>query len=342
MSQVFTVIFALIVLSIFVFLHELGHFGMGRLLGFKIMEFAIGMGPIVAKKEKNGTVYALRAFPVGGMCRFYGEDEVIRDSDSFNSHKVWKRFLVVLAGPLMNILFAIIFAMLTLWIYGDIVPQITSFAEDRSPAKEAGIEEGDYIYAINGKQVEYYAAVVDMIRSAQGSDITMTVERSGKKIDFLLRNVYHTELGYNYIGITMQPARMQYGFFPAIGSSIKFVASVIREMLAFLGGIFTKGIQQGDVIGPIGTIDVVGQAVRMGFESVLRLAVLISVNLGLINLLPLPALDGGRLMFMAVEGVRGKPVPAKIEGTIHFIGIVLLLGLMVLLTFNDIINLFGG
>lgn len=342
LEQVLSIVAALLILCVFVFVHELGHYTMGRLLGFRIQEFAIGMGPVVYKKVKSGIQYSLRAFPIGGLCRFYGEDEAVSSKDSFNAHAPWKRLLVVLAGPAMNILIAVLFAAISLFAYGDIVPSVSGFAEGASPAREYGMLVGDVIHSVDGKRVEYYDEVVSLIRGADGEHAVITVERGGELVDLPMDGIFDAQLGHNYLGINIEPVRKQFGLFEAIGGSFLFVGSVIHQMLDFLGSIFTTGVQQGDFVGPVGTITFIGQAVRLGFETVLRIGVLISINLGIFNVLPLPALDGGRTVFILIEWIRGKPIPAEREGMVHFVGILLLFGLMILLTFSDVAKIMGG
>ncbi|MEG1547187.1 MAG: M50 family metallopeptidase [Clostridia bacterium] len=342
METFLSIIAAFLVLTVFVLVHELGHFGMGRILGFEILEFAIGMGPIVAKKEKNGIIYAIRALPIGGMCRFYGEDEETRDAVGFNDQKLWKRALVVAAGPVMNIVFAVLFAAITLMAYGDYVPAVESFSGENTPAQAAGILPGDLLISVDGREISYFNEATQIIGEANSERSSVVVERDGKRIELVIEDFYNADEGCNMMGVMIGAQRKLYGFFEAFGHSFAYVWSIIVEMLSFLGGIFTRGVQSGDVVGPVGTISLIGQAVRMGFEMVLRLGVLISVNLAIINLLPLPALDGGRLVFMGIEAVRGKPVPPKVEGAVHFVGIVLLLGLIFFLSVKDVIGLFGG
>lgn len=342
MEQVLSILAALLILCVFVFVHELGHYTAGRLLGFRIQEFAIGMGPIVYKKEKKGILYSLRALPIGGMCRFYGEDEAPSAKDSFNAQRPWKRLLVVLSGPAMNILFAVLFAAISLFAYGDVVPAVSGFADGASPAREQGMMAGDIIRAVDGKRVEYYDDVIPRIRAANGEHAVITVERDGKPVDLEMNNIYDAGLGRNYLGINIEPVRKPFGVLEAVGGSFVYVGSVIRQMFDFLGNLFTNGVQQGDFVGPVGTITYIGQAVRLGFETVLRIGVLISINLAIFNILPLPALDGGRTVFILVEWIRGKPIPAEREGMVHFVGILLLFGLMIVLTFGDVSRLLGG
>lgn len=344
MTTFLSILAALLVLSVFVVVHELGHFVAGRLLGFTVLEFAVGMGPAILKKEKNGITYSLRAFPIGGMCRFYGEDEEAKDGRSFASHPVWKRIIVVAAGPVMNILTAILFAVVSLMSYGVYVdvPTVQELSSETAPAAVAGIEPGDVLYAINGDVIESYEETSELILGASGAEMTITVRRDGELVDLIVRDFYNEAEGRNLIGITYGYGRERYGLFKAIGSSFRYVWDIFVEMARFIGSIFTQGVQAGDVVGPVGTVTIIGQAVRTGFETVLYLAVLISVNLAFMNLLPLPALDGGRLVFLVIEAIRRKPVPPEKEGMVHFAGLVLLMLLMVYLTVSDVRGLVNG
>lgn len=344
MTTFLSILAALLVLSVFVVVHELGHFVAGRLLGFTVLEFAVGMGPAILKKEKNGITYSLRAFPIGGMCRFYGEDEEAKDGRSFASHPVWKRIIVVAAGPVMNILTAILFAVVSLMSYGVYVdvPTVQELSSETAPAAVAGIEPGDVLYAINGDVIESYEETSELILGASGAEMTITVQRDGELVDLIVRDFYNEAEGRNLIGITYGYGRERYGLFKAIGSSFRYVWDIFVEMARFIGSIFTQGVQAGDVVGPVGTVTIIGQAVRTGFETVLYLAVLISVNLAFMNLLPLPALDGGRLVFLVIEAIRRKPVPPEKEGMVHFAGLVLLMLLMVYLTVSDVRGLVNG
>lgn len=339
-----SILAALLVLSVFVVVHELGHFVAGRLLGFTVLEFAVGMGPAILKKEKNGITYSLRAFPIGGMCRFYGEDEEAKDGRSFASHPVWKRIIVVAAGPVMNILTAILFAVVSLMSYGVYVdvPTVQELSSETAPAAVAGIEPGDVLYAINGDVIESYEETSELILGASGAEMTITVQRDGELVDLIVRDFYNEAEGRNLIGITYGYGRERYGLFQAVGASFRYVWDIFVEMARFIGSIFTQGVQAGDVVGPVGTVTIIGQAVRTGFETVLYLAVLISVNLAFMNLLPLPALDGGRLVFLIIEAIRRKPVPPEKEGMVHFAGLVLLMLLMVCLTVSDVRGLVNG
>ena len=341
-STIVSILGALVLLSILVTVHELGHFVVARLFKFKVLEFAIGMGPKVWGREKNGILYSLRALPIGGMCRFYGEDEDVTDPDCFNAQKVWKRILVVIAGPLMNLLFALIMVCGLLTAYGDYVAEVSEVPDAASPAYAAGIRPGDQLYAIDGKKITLATMAVDMIREANSDAATITVLRDGEKVDLHLTDIYDEQAGYNVIGVNIIYARRSFSFFEAAGESVSYICGLISETLRGLGRIFTQGVQQGDVAGPVGIVAAISTAVRYGLETILRMGIVLSMSLGVMNLLPIPALDGGRLVFMVVEWIRGKPIPPEKEGLIHGIGFILLMVLVVIVTFNDISMLVGG
>lgn len=342
MSTVLSILAALLLLSVIVTIHELGHYLTGRMLGFSIVEFAVGMGPVVLKKEINGIQYALRALPIGGMCRFYGEDEGVSDEKCFNAQAWWKRLIVVVSGPVMNFLFAIILSIITLTAYGDYMPSIVEISAASAPAAVAGMQPGDVITAVDGKTINYYSETVPLILAVKSNDVSIAVNRGGQSIQCQLKNIYNAEAGKNLIGITIEPVRMYFGFFDAIGRSLGYTWSMVTETFSFFGRLFQGNVQSTDVSGPVGIIAYISEAVRYGLETVLRFAVMISMSLGIMNLLPLPALDGGRAVFMVIEGIRGKAIPPEKEGMVHFAGLILLFGLIIFLTYNDIANLIGG
>lgn len=346
MDTVLTILAAVLVLGVLVVVHELGHYWAGRLLGFRILEFAVGMGPRLFKVERKGTIYSLRLFPIGGMCQFDGEDEEEEKKEGcFNAMPVWKRMIVVLAGPIMNFVLALVVAAITITAYGgdykmDMPPQIQT-VEEQSPADEAGIKPGDIIISVDGYEVNAYEDISPAIIEANPESAVVILLRDGTSITTTVKDIYDADEGRNLLGITIIPQREQVGFLRACGMSVSYTADLIKQMLAFFGTLFAGDLQQGDVAGPVGTIQIIGQAVRAGLEVVLMISVILSVNLGFINLLPLPALDGGRFVFMLIELIIKKPVPRNVEAIVHLVGFVLLIGLMVFLTVNDVSRLFG-
>lgn len=312
---------------------------LARKFGFGIIEFAIGMGPVVWKKEKDGIQYSLRAFPIGGMCRFEGEDEQSDSPRAFNKQAVWKRMLVVIAGPLMNVLFAIVFAVITLVVYGDYMPQIAGFSGADSPAALSGMKEGDILLGVGEKRIDYYTDATEAIAGAESESCTVIVDRAGEKVTLELHDIYNEAEGRNMLGVTIQPARYHFPFFTCFANSFGYVGDMVGSMFGFFGQLFSGKVQDGDVGGPVMMIDIIGQAVRLGLETVLRMTVLISINLAVINILPFPALDGGRLVFMAIEAIRGKPIDQNAEGMVHLIGFGLMMALVVFLTYKDVLRL---
>ncbi len=342
MNTVISIGVALLLLSLLVMIHEMGHYFTGRALGFSILEFSIGMGPkLLKKKDKHGTEFSIRAFPIGGKCSFEGEDENAVNGKSFNSQKVWKRIFVVLAGPITNLVFAILLAFVTLSAFGDFVPAIYEVNQS-SPAEAAGVLPGDVITEIDGKPVKFFFQTVDMIVAIETEDLTITVNRDGTEKQIYLQNIYNEELGKNLLGVTLTTERMKFGVGESAVRSVNYVTTTLAETFRFFGRIAQGDVTSSDAAGPVAIVAMISEAVRSGGENVLRLLVLISASLGIMNLLPIPAMDGGRLVFMFIEIIRGKPISQEKEGLIHFIGLMLLFGLIILLTFNDITNLING
>lgn len=342
MTTAVSVIVALVLLSLLVMIHEFGHFGAGRAFGFSILEFSIGMGPkLLKKKGKRGTEFNVRAFPIGGMCRFEGEDEAVKSDRSFNAQNVWKRIAVVLAGPLTNLIFAIVLSFITLIAFGDFMPAVQTVSQD-SPAAVAGMQTGDVITGIDGKPVKFYFQTVDMIRAVKTPDTTITVERNGERVKLVVKDIYNETLGHNQLGVIISTERVKFGVGESAARSVNYVTATLAETFRFLGRLTQGNVSSSDAAGPVAIVAMISEAVRSGGENVLRLLVLISASLGIMNLLPIPAMDGGRLVFMLIEAARGKPIAPEKEGMIHFVGLILLFGLIIFLTFNDVTNLLNG
>lgn len=343
MSTVVSILAALLLLGVLITVHEFGHYTVGRLLGFTILEFSVGMGPVILQKKKNGIRYCLRCLPVGGMCRFEGEEEGSSASEgAVYAQKRWKRFLVIAAGPVMNILFAILLAFVALFAYGDTVPTVIEAPVAAMPAEAAGVKAGDILVSVDGKKVTGIEDAIARLKVASPERVSLVIERDGVRQTLVLNDIYDAEAGYNRIGVTIGYTRARCGFFRAWGGSVRYVWEILRETLAFFGTLFKGQAKASDVSGVVGTVAVIGEAVRYGFETILRLACLISASLAFTNLLPIPALDGGSLFFILVSAVIGKEIPPEKQGLINLIGLLLLLGLMIFVTVNDVRNLIGG
>lgn len=354
-------IIALLVLALMIFIHELGHYTAGRLLGFKILDFSIGFGPALFKFKKNDITYALRAIPLGGACRFYGEEDDPIDAVSFNSQKPWKRLIVIFAGPFMNFVLAYILAVVMMFSFGqtayktydngDIAVMINDLTADGA-AQRAGIMAGDMLLKVNNSSIEdephdfedKLNVVSDAISAAPSDGLTVTVKRGDERLEIFVSNIYNAEEGRNIIGIVMGGEQyfIPYGFFESFGEAGKTLIDIVKLTFEAIFNGLTKGFKDGDVSGIVGTVAITMKMASKGFYYLMFVMVLISMSLGIMNLLPILPMDGGHLLFDFIELVVGKPVPRKIQNVLSIIGIVLLIGLMVYATIGDIKGLANG
>jgi len=318
--------------------HELGHFLVAKANKVYVYEFAIGMGPRIWGFKKAETEYNLRLLPIGGMVRMMGEDEEKTDDDrSFTRKSVLRRMSVIFAGPLMNfitaiVLFVIVFMMIGIASNSNVIGQPLP----GQAAEAAGVLAGDSILEINGQEVKDWNSMVGIIQEQEpGAPLAIIIDREGELIDMTINPYYDNESGRWLMGI--QPSVQKLGFFESAWLGIKQSYLFTKMLLVALYQMLTGQIAP-DVAGPVGVVNIVGQAASMGLQNVLILAGYLSINLGVINLLPLPALDGSRIVFLAVEGIRRKPFDRQKEGMVHFIGLMLLFGLMIVITYHDILR----
>lgn len=331
----------MIFLSIIVMIHELGHFLVAKAVGIYAEEFSIGMGPRLLKLQGKETEYSLRLLPVGGYVKFMGEDEESSDPRAFRNAKVWKRVAVISAGPIMNFLLAVLLFAIMLTAWGYVVPEIGEVIPD-SPAEQAGLQPGDRFVRLEGTDLSSLSsgAAVNTIRSkilsSEGRPIEVVVDRNGSLHTLTVTPRLVEEDGQKYYQIGFVFATGKPHLFSAIGMSVTSTANMLVKMIELLGGLFFKGQGIGDITGPVGIVKEVGRAAQEGIDQIITLGIVITANLGLINLIPFPALDGGRLVLLLIEGLRGKPIDARKEGYIHLVGFVLLILLMLVVTYKDI------
>ena len=335
---------ALLLLSVLVMIHELGHYTAGRLLGFTIVEYAVGMGPKLVGFKKNGIEYNLRALPLGGMCRFYGEDDGVADERCFNAQKAWKRFIVILSGPLMNFVLAFVLAMILLlgWGVADETKVVVLAVTENGPAYNAGMAAGDQFVSVDGKPVDSMDALTDAVRAADPDRMEVVVLRDDVQKTLILTDLFHEERGQNFMDTSISNGRKRVGLGFAARESVAYCWEMAGLVFRSLGMLFTREASLQDMAGPVGIVQLLGEAAKSGWYTVLNLCTLLSVNLGVFNLFPIPGLDGGRIFFILIEWLRGKPVPPEKEGLVHLIGLGLLLILVVIITFNDVLRIIRG
>ncbi len=372
-----TIILFLIIFGVVVISHEFGHFIIARKNGIRVLEFAVGMGPTLFSFVKNGTKYSLKLLPIGGACMFDGEDGIVSQEEeggirrramaeaepsllgdvqanrieaegiAFTEAGVWKRIAAVFAGPFFNFILAFVVALILTAFSGVDLPVIGQVSEG-SAAMEAGLQPGDVITRINHENIHFYREVVVISSLNKGEPLEIHYKRDGQKGVVNLIPQYDEEAGRHYIGfvgagkyLKCNPLQVfQYGFYE--------VGYYVKTTYKSLGMLLSGQVTKDEVSGPIGIAQFVGESYdhaekNYGTSSavltMLEIMVLLSVNLGILNLLPLPALDGGRLLFMLVEVVRGKPIAPEKEGMIHFAGLVVFMVLMVFIMYNDIMKL---
>lgn len=415
------VLLALLALMVMIVVHELGHYTAGKLLGFKIDEFAIGFGPKIFKRKnkKTGELFSIRPFPIGGFCAFHGEDadgalldengnqvkdangNIIKDPDAFNNQKPWKRLIVLFSGAFMNFLSAILIITIYFSAYGQPLPyvvgtydvpsyqnvfeqgdvllsvngkQINLMAQEDldNVFKKVGdtaqfrvlrngkrikitaskffydpFEDGDYIYAVDGKKLDTPIAYADYLATVESNDaFIVTVVRYDEKGEICEQSTMKVQKGanpedangfYSYgFGITRTIARAKLPFFLAFGRAWSFCFFIVFKILASLGALITGKMGIEGAGGTITTIITMAKVSALGFDSFMYVVAIISANLAVMNLLPFPALDGSRMLFTLIEMIFKKPVPRKVEAVIHTVGLVLLL---VLAVFLDVFHL---
>lgn len=330
-----TTISFIFVFGLIVFFHEFGHFIIAKINGVTVHEFSLGMGPKIITKQGKETLYALRVLPIGGYIRMEGEDEESSLEGSFSSKSPLKRFSIIVAGPMMNFVLSIILFITIYSVIGLPTAIIGDFA-DNSPAYDSGLLSGDKIVEIEDNKINSWNDVHKEISNASGN-INIIVNRDGEEIEKNIEPILDKESGRKIIGIS---PRFTKNPIKVVSYSVYQVGFLTKEIFKFFAKLPFGGLSEGSVVGPVGIVNLVGQAAERSVLDLLFLAAYISINLGIVNLLPIPALDGGRLVFIIFELLRGKPVDPEKEGFVHLVGFIILLSLMAILVFNDIKGLF--
>ncbi len=407
-----TIIASIIVFSAIVLVHEFGHYKAAKSVGIKVYEFAIGMGPTIFKKERKGTIYSIRAIPIGGFVQMEGEEEASKTPTSYGTKTIWQRAKVIAAGPIMNFVLALVLFLIIAFSFG-VYGNHVDYIDENSNEYKSGLRAGDKIISINGDRAYIWEDIFYEIISPEKRSYSIEYERNGQ--------VKETEINKNYrkiIGVTStvingetttivspsdmtSPAykagildgdkvikindvpvntwdeltnqvdlsketvkvtvdrkgeildynielqeqisvrfntQLEKSFMTAISSSMYKTVYYIELMFVTISQLITGKLGSDALGGPVMVISMVGEAAEDGILSLLSLAAFISINLGFMNLLPIPALDGSKLIFLALEGIRGKAVPVEKEGYIHFVGFIFLIGFMLFITYKDLLR----
>lgn len=375
------ILLALIIFSLIIIIHELGHFLLAKRGGIRVNEFSLGMGPRILSKQIGETRYSLKLLPFGGSCMMEGEDggysletdapkggplvradyvdtltgekekqrqEVLLrgiPEDSFAAKSVWTRISVVAAGPIFNFILAFILSLIVIGSIGYDAPVVAALTEGY-PAAEAGMQPGDRIVKMNNTRIRVYREVSMYVQMNQGKTVELTYERDGERYTVVLEPK-QSESGMYYLGFRGSGVRTRGNIFKTIGYSVYEVKYWISTTIKSLGMLISGSVGTEDISGPVGIVNAIGDTYESSrsdgafyvWLNMLYISILLTANLGVMNLLPMPALDGGRLVFLFLEAIRGKGIDPEKEGMVHFVGLMVLMALMVFVMFNDFRNI---
>lgn len=337
-----TAISAIIVFSLLITVHEFGHFITAKKAGITVHEFSIGMGKAIWQKMKNGTVYSIRILPIGGFCKMEGEDGDSADDGAFCNKSAWKRFTVLFAGAFMNIVTGFVLFVILISLSSPIASTSVGEILPDYPFATAGIQVGDRIVRLEGENystnVNLYSDI-SFFKFRNGNDgANITFERDGERFTKYIEQKKDEKTGSFIYGFV--PMAEEQGVISTIKNAFYQSVFTVKMVIESFVMLITGQVPMSDMAGPVGIVKEIGSAAKMGILNVINLAALLSINLGVANLLPIPALDGGRILILLIEKIRRKPLKAEHEGMIHFIGFALLMILMVFVTFSDITRLF--
>jgi len=353
-----TNIFAfIVVLGVLIFFHELGHFIVARLFGVGVEKFSLGFGPRLFGKKIGITDYRLSAIPLGGYVKMIGEEpdaELEEDQIpiSFTHKNVFKRILIVAAGPAFNVLLAILIFFIIFLVSGTFVltPSVGE-VKPGTPADAAGFQKGDVIRAIDEQQVSSWDEMAGMISESQGRQLKVEVERDGSLVRIEVRpelvnaeNIFGESAKRYVIGITAagDTYSQELGFFQALGESLKQTYKISELMVVIIAKLIAGHISTDTIGGPIMIAQMAGDQAKAGIINLISFIALISINLAIINLLPIPILDGGHLLFFSIEAIKGRPISMKVREVAQQVGLFILILVMILVFYNDISRLFFG
>ena len=336
-NNIWPYLIAILLFLVLVVIHEFGHFIAAKLLGVRVNEFAVGFGPKLFSKQKGETKYSLNLIPLGGYCAMEGEDEESQDDRAFCKKKPWRRFIIVVMGAVFNLLLGLIIVAIILAPSKAFTSTVIAEFDENAKSSQTGLEVDDKILEADGRRIFTTYDLSYAFTNVKDGKIDLTVERDGREV--LLKDVEFESEEYDGISYLTVDFKV-YGIKKTLGSYIKhtfntaisYCAVIWRSLIDVIGGKY--GISA--VSGPVGVTAAIGQAAKQSLQNILPIMAIITINLGLFNLLPIPALDGGRLLFILIEMLAGKPVPQKWEAAIHTAGFVILIAFMILVAAKDI------
>ena len=344
-----SILVVILVIGLIIIVHELGHYMAAKAAGVRVDEFAVGMGPKILGIKHGETDYSLRAIPLGGYVRLAGMEPGEKDDQrAFNNKTVLQRMVVVFAGSFMNFLLAVVLFIMLYSVIGMSVPvhsNVVGQVIAGHPAEQAGLQAGDQVTAINGKTISDWPGLTQIVQQNPGNSLAITVQRDDNILQIEVVPMENPQTGLGMLGImSAEPIyfyTITYPFWEGVvlgvGESITWLSRILDSLIVLVTG-------QGsvdDLAGPVGIVQMTGEASQQGFGVLLYFVAILSLNIGFINLLPIPALDGSRLIFLGIEGVRGKPIDPEKENLVHLVGFALLIILIIVVTYNDILRIFN-
>lgn len=339
-NTVYPILIAILFFELIIVVHEAGHFIAARLMKIKVNEFSIGMGPKLFQFKRKNTKYTLRLILFGGYCSMEGENSESDDENAFAKKKVWQRVFVVVAGAIMNLILGFIIVLIIVCSQNLVgTTQIAKF-EENAPSMQSGLQIGDEIKSIDGLKVYTTNDVSTGFSRSEDDTVDMVVLRDGKEEKLSVTFGTEEYEGKNYIMMDFWLLGKERTFTGVISQTVKETVSYARMVFLSVHDLLVGKYGVSDMSGPVGAVSVVSDAVKTSAISMFRIMALLTINVGLFNLFPIPALDGWRLFVLIGEGLTKKKLPQKAEYLINAIGLVLLLGLMCLVTFSDITKLF--